>query len=107
MAGDIFISNSITSIGTAFFFILVYLYYENKGIKAILKPIFFIIAVLSIINAWHGQAVAYKVNAMYNERFYIEEFWLVGLIYILYALVLALIIDLAIYVFTKWRLGIK
>ena len=96
MAGEeIFTANAIISVGTAFFFLTIYIFYENKGIRNILKPIFFIAAIIAIINGWHGQSLAYKVQSLYAEKNYIENFWIVGLNYLLYGLILAVIIDLA------------
>ena len=100
MAGEeIFTSNSILSIGTAFFFILIYMFYENRGIKSVLKPIFFIAAIAAIINGWHGQALAYQSQALYSPKGYIEGFWLTGLLWLFYFIILAMIIDLVFYAY--------
>ncbi len=106
MAGEeIFTSNSILSIGTAFFFILIYLFYENKGIKTVLKPVFFIAAIAAIINGWQGQALAYKYQALYTQQGYIEGFWLTGLLWLFYFIILAMIIDLAFYTYRTFFKG--
>ena len=96
MAGEeVFTSNALISLGTAFFFFAVYMYYDGKGIKGILKPVFFIGALLAILNGWYGQSIAYKVTGLYDAQSFIESFWLTMLPYLIYGLLAAALIDLA------------
>ncbi|VVB77440.1 Uncharacterised protein [uncultured archaeon] len=96
MAGEeVFTSNALVSFGTAFFFLALYIFSDTKGLKGLFKPVFFIIALVAIINAWHGQYLAYKVTGLADDASYIMNFWMVALPWLLYGLLAAALIDLA------------
>lgn len=95
MAGEeVFTSNALVSMGSAFFFLALYVLYETKGMKGMFKPLFFIAAILAIINGWAGQALAYEKTGLYDASSYITNFWVVALSWVLYGLLVAALIDL-------------
>lgn len=62
MAGEeVFTANAVLSIGGAFFFLVIYLFYEVRGLKGFFKPVFFILAVAMVMNGLLGQQIAYDI----------------------------------------------